>query len=119
MTAYIASQSQIKIILCFLFCLLSIFVPLKVEAKVEIIGAKDLKILLPKDYGPKEAYRLTLPLMNTSDKGQQVCYELSGFKTKENIPMTVTLYEAEGHNPSLVYNGGRVRQTSDSTERGY
>jgi len=102
------AKSNIKNILYILFCLLLISIPPRAEAKVEKIGAKDLKILLSKDYDVKGVYKLTLPLINTSDKDQQVYYELSGFKTKENKTITVKLYEADGRNPSLIYNGAPV-----------
>jgi hypothetical protein len=102
------AKSNIKNILYILFCLLLISIPPKAEAKVEKIGTKDLKILLSKDYDIKGVYKLTLPLINTSDKDQQVYYELSGFKTKENKTITVKLYEADGRNPSLIYSGAPV-----------
>ena len=102
------AKSNVKNVLYILFCLLLISVPPRAEAKVEKIGTKDLKILLSKDYDVKGVYKLTLPLINTSDKDQQVYYELSGFKTKENKTITVKLYEADGRNPSLIYNGAPV-----------
>jgi len=112
------AKSNIKNILYVLFCLLSISIPFKVEvveAKVEKIGTKDLKILLSEDYDVKGVYKLTLPLINTSDKDQQVYYELSGFKTKENRTITVKLYEADRRNPSLIYSGAPVITEKYST----
>jgi hypothetical protein len=102
------AKSNIKNILYILFCFLLTSIPLGAEAKVEKIGTKDLKILLPKDYDVKRPYTLTLPLRNISNENQKVSYELNGFKTKENKSIIVKLYEAGGRNPDLTYTGAPV-----------
>lgn len=111
----IAAKSNIKNILYILFCLLLISIPPRAEAKVEKIGTKVLNIQLSKDYDIKEVYKLTLPLINTSDTEQRVYYELSGFKTKENKTITVKLYEADRPNASLTYSGAPVINKESST----
>jgi len=112
------AKSSTKNIFYILFCLLLIFIPFKVEAKVEKIGTKNLEISLSKDYDITKRYKLTLPLKNTSNEEQQVYYELTGFKTKENKPITVELYEKEDVEPRLTYNGASVITKEPSTFEG-
>ncbi len=98
-----------------LFLLLWISNPLEIDASVKKIGKVALEIGLPKDYDISKGYKYQCPLKNMSDKDQEVYYELSGFKTKENSPVTVKLYDKENQKPKLYYSGAPVTTTEFST----
>ena len=91
-----------------LFLLLLISFPSEIDANVKKIGKVNLEIGLPTDYDISKGYKYQCPLKNMSDKDQEVYYELSGFRTKENSPVTVKLYDEESEKPKLVYNGAPV-----------
>ncbi len=104
-----------RVCIYILFSLFLTLIPLKAEAQVEKIGTKNIKVVLSEDIDMRKGFKYQLPLRNASGKEQTVYYELTGFKTKENKPITVKLYETVDGDPTLTYNGANETRRGQST----